>query len=423
MLIQSLFNNNVKSSSMQTAKFLDGYAPIFTQFGRSIYASDVVQMCIDCIATECSKLTPHHVVVDDNGLPMPLKGDNFNRLFKFSPNGLMSTRDFLERVIWLLYLNYNAFIYPVYKLVADTKGGTSRQYTAFYPLNPIQVEFLQDESDTMFIRFYFFNGNNYTLPYADIIHLRKKYSINDVMGGGISGRPDNAALLNVLSTNDVVLQGIGKAIKTTLGVRGILKINTMLDDDKKKAERARFEQAIEEGTTGILPIDMKGEYIPLTIDPKLIDSTTMEFLENKVLRWFGVSLPILNGEYTDEQYQAFYNKTIEPISIGMGQAFSSTIFSQREQDIGHEIKFYQQNLELMDTKNKMAFVTALGDRGILTDNQILALFGMAPFDGGNVRHVSLNYINASLADQYQLSKAGIGKDPGTNVNGTGGINK
>ena len=410
-LIQSLFSNSVKSSGMQMAKFLDGYSPIFTQFGRSIYASDVVQMCIDCIATECSKLTPQHVVIDDNGLPMPLKGDNFNRLFKFSPNGLMSTRDFLEKVIWLLYLNYNGFIYPVYNLVPDSRGGVSRTYTAFYPLNPIQVEFLQDTADVLFVRFYFFNGNNYTLPYADVIHLRKKYSINDVMGGGIAGKPDNTALLNVLSINDTVLQGIGKAIKTTLGIRGILKINTLMDDDKQKAERLRFEKAIDDGATGILPTDLKGEYTPLKIDPKLIDATTMEFLENKVLRWFGVSLPILNGDYNDEQYQSFYNKTIEPIVIGLGQAFSTCIFSQREQDIGHEIKFYQQNLELMDTKNKMAFVTALGDRGILTDNQILALFGMQPYDGGNVRKVSLNYIDSNLASLYQLGRAGIGRGP------------
>jgi len=80
----------------------------------------------------------------------------------------------------------------------------------------------------------------------------------------------------------------------------------------------------------------------------------------------------------------------------------------------------KQNLELMDTKNKMAFVTALGDRGILTDNQILALFGMAPYEGGNTRHISLNYIDAALANTYQMAKAGIGKDPGTNANGTGG---
>jgi len=419
-LIQSLFNGNVKSTGMQMAKFLDGYVPMFTQFGRSIYASDVVQMCIDCIAAECSKLTPQHVTIDDNGLPAPLQGDNFNRLFRFTPNDLMSTRDFLEKVVWQLFLNYNSFIYPVYNLVPDKRGGTDRYYTAFYPLNPIQVEFLQDANNVMFIKFFFFNGSSYTLPYADVIHLRKKFSINDVMGGGIAGHPDNTALLNVLAINDVVLQGIGKAIKTTLSVRGVLKINTLMDDDKLRAERLRFEQAISDGSTGILPMDLKGEYTPLTIDPKLIDAETLKFLENKVLRWFGVSLPILNGDYTDEQYQSFYSKTIQPIVIGMGQAFSSCLFSQREQDVGHEIKFYQQNLELMDTKNKMAFVAALGDRGILTDNQILSLFGMAPYEGGNVRHMSLNFIDANLASIYQLGMAGIGRGPTAGATGTTG---
>ena len=397
-------DNNKQSNSMTTAKFLDAYAPIFTQFGRSIYASDVVQMCIDCIATECSKLTPKHVITDDNGLPKPLQKDAFNRLFKFAPNGLMSTKEFIEKIIWSLYLNYNAFIYPTYNIVTDARGNKSRYYTAFYPLNPIEVEFLQDESNTLFIHLYFANGSNYTLPYTDIIHLRKKYSISDVMGGGYNGQPDNQALLSVLSINDVALQGIGKAIKTTLAVRGIYKMTTIMDEDKVKAEKASFEKAVGDGDTAILTMDGKGDYVPLTIDPKLIDKDTMAFLENKILRWFGVSLPILNGDYNDEQYQAFYNKTIQPLAIGLGQSFSSTIFTQREQDIGHEIKFYQMNLELMDTKNKLAFVTALGDRGNLTDNQILALFGMPPYEGGNVRHMSLNYIDASLANAYQMLK-------------------
>jgi HK97 family phage portal protein len=395
---------------MERARFLDAYTPIFTQFGRSIYASDVVQMCIDCIATECSKLTPQHVTIDDNGLPQPLHGDNFNRLFKFSPNPMMTTRDFLEKVIWQLYLNYNSFIYPTYNLVPDARGNVSRYYTAFWPLAPITVEFLQDVTDTIFLKFTFYNGGQYTLPYSDVIHLRKKFSISDVMGGGFTGQPDNQALLKILQVNDEVLQGIGKAIKTSMAIRGILKINTVIDDDKMKAERIRFEKNLNdrEASTAILPIDLKGEYTPLTVDPKVIDNDTMTYLENKVLRWYGVSLPILSGDYTDAQYQSWYNKTIEPIVISLGQAFSASIFSQRQQDVGHAIKFYQINLELMTTANKLAFVTSLGDRGILTDNQILSLFGMQPYDEGYVRHMSLNYINAALADRYQLAKVKTG---------------
>lgn len=403
-LIADLFKNNVTSSGLSTAHMMDGYAPIFTQFGRNIYASDVVQMCVDCIASECSKLTPQHVVVDDNGIPSPVPSDMFNRLFKFAPNPLMSTAEFIEKTIWLLYLNYNAFIYPTYTTQIDPLGNVTRTYTAFYPLNPVTVEFLQDPTQTLFIRFIFRNGGDYTLPYSDVIHIRKKYSINDFMGGGLNGMPDNAALLQILETNEIVMEGIGKAIKTSLSVRGIIKINTMLDDAKQKAERLRFEQSLSDGKTGLLAMDLKGDYTPVTINPATIDSTTMSFLENKVLRWFGVSLPIISGDYNDEQYQAFYNKTIAPLVVRLGQAFSAAIFSQRQQDVGHEIRFYQMNLELMDTANKLLFVQSLGDRGILTDNQIGSLFGMAPTTEGNVRHMSLNYIDASLANMYQMLK-------------------
>ena len=75
---------------------LDGLIPVFSQFGHDIYASDVVQMAIDCIATEISKLQPRHIRTDANGMQTVPKS-SINRLFKFAPNPLMTTRDFLEK--------------------------------------------------------------------------------------------------------------------------------------------------------------------------------------------------------------------------------------------------------------------------------------------------------------------------------------
>ena len=212
----------------------------------------------------------------------------------------MTTRDFLEKIIWQLYMNNNCFIYPT---LAIKEGITD--YTAFYPLNPNRVEFLQDLSNKLFVRLSFSAGCNYTLPYSDVIHLRKKFSVNDIMGGGTNGQPDNKAILKVLEINDTVMQGLGKAVKSSLSILGILKINTMLDDGKIDAERARLEAAVAAGESGILPLDLKGDYTPLQINPKLIDKQTLDFLQNKVLNWYGVSVPILTGDYTDDQYQAF----------------------------------------------------------------------------------------------------------------------
>lgn len=404
---KSLFKSK-NGRQMQYAKFIDGSFPIFSQFGQDIYASDVVQMCIDVIATECSKLQPKHIRTDANGMQVIPKS-SLNRLFKFAPNPLMTTRDFIEKVIWLLYMNYNCFIYPTFELKTDARGNQYREYTAFYPLNPSEVSFLQDEANKLFVEMRFMNGEVFTIAYADLIHLRKKFSVNEIMGGGLNGQPDNAALLKVLTINDTVLQGLEKAIKTSLSVRGILKINTMMDDKKQEAERDRLNKAIEKGASAIVALDLKGDYTPISQDPKLIDKETLEFLQSKVLNWYGVSVPILTGDFTDEQYQAFYEKTLEPVVISLGQSFSKTVFTARELDVGNEIVVYPQKLLFTNTKNKIAVGDILGNRGALTNNELLELFGYPPYKGGHVRNMSLNYIDVGISNEYQLKRAGMKK--------------
>ena len=413
MLLQSLFNNNQSNKSLQQAKMLDGSYPAFSQFGKNIYVSDIVQNCIDIIAMECSKLQPKHIFTNSAGLQQIPKS-SINRLFKFAPNELMTTSEFIEKTIWLLFMNYNVFIYPTYDTYTDNKGNQQSYYTGFYPLNPSQVDFLQDPNGTMYVKFYFSNGQNYTLPYNDVIHIRKKFSVNDMMGGGRNGQPDNTALLKVLEINDTSLQGIGNAIKSSLAIRGILKINTMMDDAGQKAERKRLDDSIATGESGIVALDLKGDYIPLEADPKLIDKDTMQFLQDKVLNWYHVSLAILSGKYNDEEYQAFYEQALEPILTRLGQAFSKCMFSQRELDVGNEIVFYQKDMMYLSTKSKLDLLNIAGGQGLLTDDQKLAVLGYPPLaDGtGNRRTISLNYVDTNIATQYQLNNAKTKQDGG-----------
>jgi len=147
----------------------------------------------------------------------------------------------------------------------------------------------------------------------------------------------------------------------------------------------------------------------------MIDKDTLEFIERKILNHYGVSVAILNGDFTDEQYQAFYEKKLEQNLIGLGQAFSKTLFTDRELDYGNEVIFYGQKLLFTNTKNKIAVADILGNRGALTDNQLLELFGYPPFEDGDTRHMSLNYINRDIADSYQASK--FNSDKGVNENG------
>jgi len=387
-------------------RMLSGGLPVFSQFGTDIYASDIVQNCINVIATEMSKLQPRHIRNTEEEQNVP-KG-NINRLLKFGPNPLMTTSEFIEKTIWLLFMNYNAFIIPIFD--SDNSSGIERRtYRAMYPINPSRVDFLQDPEGTMLIRFHFPNGTEFTFPYADVIHLRKKFSVNEMMGGGVNGQPDNAALLKVLETNNTLSQGLARAAKINASIQAILKIATMMDDDASRAERTRFERLIASGESGILPIDLKGEYIPVKGDVKFIDKDTLAFLQQNVLNWFGVSLPILTGEFNDDQYQAFYEKALEPLVIYFGQKFSKVMFTERELDVGNEIIFYHRDMNYLSTAAKLNLIKTTGEQGLLSDNQKLKLLGYPPVKGGERRTQSLNYIDVSLINQYQMASLNKGK--------------
>ena len=90
--------------------------------------------------------------------------------------------------------------------------------------------------------------------------------------------------------------------------------------------------------------------------------------------------------------------------IGLGQVFSRVLFTDRELDAGNEIIFYNQGLMFTNTANKIKSVDILTRIGVLTDNQVLNIFGYPPFEGGDIRHISLNYINREIADTYQMAK-------------------
>lgn len=357
---------------MEYAKYLNGYTPIFSQFGQDIYASDVIQQAIACLVTELTKANPFHVRKSGNDI-VPVENSSIQR-FLDQPNERMTQTDFFEKVYWQLFLNYNAFIIPTYS--RDLKG--NKQYTGFYPIQPTNVTFLQDPTGKLGVKFQFLNGHTTTLAYSDVIHIRYRYSINEFMGGNEFGQPDNKALLKTLELNNTLLQGVAKALKSSFSINGVIKYNTLLDDGKMEKNIKEIETRLAKNESGFLPLDIKGEYIPLQNKIQLVDSTTLKFIDEKILRSLGVSLPILTGDYTKEQYEAFYQKSLEPILKRTGEAFSMGLFTEREKSFANKIVLYPHELIFMDTGQKIDLFTMLVDTASCYKNELRSSFGMRP---------------------------------------------
>ena len=411
--LSNLFKKQAESPTQTAyAEVMSGYAPIFSQFGQDIYASDVVQQAIGCIVSEMKKLIPEHVrEIDGDVIPV---NSSVHKVLN-NPNPIMTTSDFLEKVTWILYLNYNVFIIPIYHEWTDEKGHVKRRYEALYPLLPSQVDFIEDASNTLYVRFRFNNGQEYTLRYSDVIHIRKNYSVNQFMGGNEQGQPDNSALLKTLDLNHKLLQGIAKAMNASFAVNGVVKFNTMLEGDKITAALKELEAKLKNSESGFLPLDLKYEYVPIDRDIKLVDEATLKFIDEKILRTYGVSLPILTGDYTKEQYEAFYQKTLEPPIISYCQAFTKTLFTDREKDFNNKVKFYPKDLIFMSISQKIEMIRELAPTGAFLENEKRVMFGMRPLQElVGKRYISLNWIEASKANEYQTGKP----DSGGENNGT-----
>lgn len=402
-----LFKKGPKNQKF--APTLDGFLPIYSQFGTNIYASDVVQQALKCIVDEMKKLNPTHVRYVNND-PVPIKSNVQDILS--NPNQLMTTSEFLEKTMWMLLMNYNAFIIPTYYTwVDETTGAERRYYDALYPINPTQVDFIEDAGGRLFIKFWFWNGETTTLRYDDVIHLRYNYSVNQYMGGNEMGQPDHEALLETLKLNHELLQGVAKAMKASYAVNGVIKYNTMLDDGKTMAALQELENKLRNSESGFLPLDIKSEFTPLPREVALVDEPTLKFIDEKILRNFGVPLCILKGDYTKAQYNAFYQKTLEPLIIAISQALSKKLFTSRERAFGNRIELYPKELIFMTIEQTLEMIKQLSPTGGLFENEKRTALGLRPLpELAGKRYMSLNWIDANNASQYQ-----IGKDDNVNI--------
>lgn len=383
------------------APTLDGFAPLYSQFGTNIYASDVVQQALKCIVDEIKKLNPTHVRYIGND-PTPVKSTVQDVLNE--PNPLMTTSEFLEKITWLLLLNYNAFIIPIYRTWTDAETGAERRYyQALYPIKPTQVDFIEDGAGRLFVTFWFMNGYKTTIPYDDVIHIKYNYSVNQYMGGNEVGQPDHKALLSTLQLNEDLLQGVAKAMKSSYAVNGIVKYNTLMDDGHMETALKELEGKLQRSESGFLPIDLKAEFTPLEHKTALVDKPTLEFIDSKILRNWGVPLPILTGDFTKEQYEAFYQKSLEPLALAISQAFTKKLFTSREKAFGNRVELYPKDLIFMTVGQTLEMINILSPTGALFENEKRVALGLRPLpELEGQRLMSLNWISADKAAEYQL---------------------
>lgn len=362
MGLLDIFKTKNKNYKFDTLQELGGYTAYFSGFGSDLYKSETVRACVRALAEHTSKA---NAVISG-----PANQRYIADLLNYSPNMFMNGKSFLAKVRTRLELQNTCFIY----INRDNKG----KVLSLYPV-PYASFAALEYANGIFIKFSFNNQADITLAWEDLAVLRKDYNKSDIAGD------DNNAILATLELINTTNQGVANAVRATANLRGILKsTKAMLKDEDISKMKDRFvkDYLSLENSGGIAALDANTDFTPLQMSPTVTSwEQAKEFREN-VYRYFGVNDNIVMSKFNEGEMEAFYEARIAPFLIDLSDELTRKVLTPREQALGCRIVYESSRIQYASAKTKLAMIS-LVDRGVMTPNEIRALFNLAPYDGGD----------------------------------------
>ena len=336
------------------------YQPTFTSWGGQIYESELVRAAVDARARHVSKLQ------------YAIRGTARQKLItatKTAPNEWYTWAQFLERCSNIYDVQNNLFIVPVLDKVGDVTG--------YFPVLPSSCTVVQN-GNVPYLKYLFINGQQRAIELERCAIITKHQLTDDFFG------EKNTALDSTMKLITMVNQGIAEGVKNGATFRFMAQLTGKAFDEDLRKERERFDKNnFQSGGGGLLLFGNQMQNIQqLKQEGYRVDADQMRLIETSVENYFGVSEKVIRNEATGDELDAFFNGKIEPFVIKLSDALSRMVYTERELNSGNRIFFTSNRLQYMSAGTKIQMAQQLGDRGVLTIDEIRELFNYAPLPDG-----------------------------------------
>jgi len=382
-----------ENGKFQTLQMLNSYTPFLLANNENIYDNLTIRACIDAIAKHTAKLTP--VITGFKNK----YSKRVDYLLQNYPNAIDSRFDFFYKITSQLLTNNNAFVFIEYDAENLIKG--------FYPIPYSSIQFLEYENE-IYCKFYFrsMGLNQVILPYNELIHLRRHYNTEDIFGSS-----QDRILHPTLLLFKSFTEGFINAVKASSVLRGVIKYAGNMKKEDLDVYKNNFVSSYMNNADGIGALDSKCDFQQLEIKPYTIDNKNHTLATSQIYSYYGISEDILKGDYNEEKFNAFYNSTIEPLAIQLSEEFTRKVFTSKETENGKKIIMSASRLTFANNSTKMQICKEFLQLGVFTFNECREIFELSPIEGGDKRIISLNYVDADKANEYQgVSENSINKD-------------
>lgn len=395
-LFSKIFGNDKSTTNPPTSEQLEiveGQKAVFTQYKGDFYNDPDVLACVDAIARNGAKMHPRHIrnyySKEEDREKLEVVKDNIYKLLAKQPNEIQNAYKFYYQIITNLELYNNAIIYK--------QTDENLKITGLYPLDFTEVK-LYEYKDKIFVKFKFGRSKERFVPYSDCIHLTRFVGQDGLFGGS------TIPIRKVLDIKHILDEGIINAIKTTQSIKGVIKsTKAMLKPEDVKKMRDQFVQDFIDSRgnkSGIGGLDATTDFTPVKIEPTTASDSQMKSIDNKILNYFGVSEKIIQSNYSEDEWNAFYESVLEPIGLQMSLEFTNKIFTATEKNFGNEILFESNRLQYASNKTKIELIRYASN--ILTVNEQREVFNLSPIDNGDVFMIDQNHeVNNEIGGETQ----------------------
>jgi len=339
---------------------LTAYSPVFTSWGGQIYESELVRAAVDARARHVAKLQ------------YTMEGSARQKLYtatKTAPNPWYTWPQFLERCSNIYDVQNNLFIVPV----LDRAG----EVTGYFPVLPSSCEVVQ-HGGIPYLKYKFMNGQTRSMELEKCAIITKHQLTDDFFG------EKNTALDPTMRLVNMVNQGIMEGVKNGATYRFMAQLTGKTFDEDLRKERERFDRNnFQSGGGGLLLFGNQMQNIQqLKQDGYKVEAEQQKLIRENIENYFGVPESVIRNEATGDVLDAFFNGSIEPFAIKLSEAMTRMVFTERERNGGNAVKFTANRLQYMSVASKISMAQQLGDRGVLTIDEIRELFNYAPLPDG-----------------------------------------
>lgn len=370
-LFQKMFGSKSSSQSQSNARFemITDYGSGFYQWDGNLYKSDIVRACIRPKVQAIGKLTSKHIL--DFNSQFQVNPRPYIRFLLEEPNPYMTGQMLQEKLTTQLMLNHNAFAY----IKRDDLGYPNE----IYPIPATNVESIEGQYGDLFLRFTFATGKRMTIPYTDIIHLRRDFNESDLFGDAPQTTLKN--LMEVINTTD---QGIVKAIKNSMVIKWILKFKSVLRPEDRDIEVDKFVEtflSIDKGK-GVAASDPKYDLEQIKNESYVPNAAQMDRSIDRIYSFFNTNIKIVQSNFTEDEWNAYYESEIESLAKQLSGEYTRKIFSRKERGFGNKIIFEANSLQYASMSTKLNLVQMV-DRGALTPNEWREVMNLGPVEDGD----------------------------------------